>query len=319
MGESKNIVAVTGGAGFIGSHTVDKLLDAGCHVVVLDNFSTGKMENLSKHKENQKLKVLTVDVTDGVFAPLSDIEKEWGPVQRMVHLAAQTSVVHSIENPINDVRQNFVATTCVMEYARRKKLKKVVFSSSAAVYGDVETLPVNETDACTPMSPYGVDKLGTEFMLQYHSMVHGIGTSVCRFFNVYGPRQDPKSPYSGVISIFVDRALEGKKLVIFGDGEQTRDFVYVGDVSRAVTELCLSNEGNGTPYNIGTGKETSVNTLAKTVIECCGKDIAIEHADSRDGEILRSVANVDKARKSFSFEAKTPLDVGLSATVDSLR
>lgn len=311
-------VVVTGGAGFIGSHTVDRLLERGCRVAVLDNFSTGRRENLGRWSDDERLAVLTVDISDGIFAPLAPVVRRWGPVERIIHLAAQTSVVYSVENPLVDVRQNYVGTVHVLEFARRTGAKKVVFSSSAAVYGDVSTLPVDEEAECAPLSPYGIDKLGSELFLRYHSAVHGLATSTLRFFNVYGPRQDPSSPYSGVISIFVDRAQAGRDLTIFGDGGQTRDFVFVGDVSRAVVAACFDDAGDGSAANIGTGRETTVQELAATVVELCGGRSAIRHAEAREGEIRRSVARVERARERWRFSATVELVDGLRETIASL-
>lgn len=311
-------VVVTGGAGFIGSHTVDRLLERDCRVAVLDNFSTGKRENLARWKDDARLAILDVEVNDGLFAPLVDLVAQWGPVERIVHLAAQTSVVHSIENPLNDVRNNYVGTVQVLEYARRTNVAKVVFASSAAVYGDVSVFPVSEEAPCTPLSPYGIDKLAGEFWLRYHSLVHDLATTPLRFFNVYGPRQDPSSPYSGVISIFADRAHAKQPLIIFGDGEQTRDFVYVGDVSRAVVLACMDNEGDGTAANIGTGRETSVNELAELIRKLCGGAADIRHEAARDGEIRKSVADVSRANARWDFSATTQLGDGLQTTIESL-
>ncbi len=312
-------VVVTGGAGFIGSHTVDRLMERGARVAVVDNFSTGKRSNLARWAGHANLQILGVDIADGLFAGLADLETRWGPVERIIHLAAQTSVIHSIENPLFDVRNNYTGTVQVLEYARRKKVKKIVFASSAAVYGDVSEFPVEEDFECVPLSPYGIDKLGSEHWLRYHSKVHGLDSAPLRFFNVYGPRQDPHSPYSGVISIFSDRAHAGKELLIFGDGEQTRDFVFVGDVSRAIVAACFAEGGDGSAANIGTGTETSVNQLAALINELCGGRSTISHAATREGEILKSVADVTRAMQRFGFAAQVELVDGLRETVESLR
>ena len=301
---------VTGGAGFIGSHTVDHLLAAGDRVVVLDNFSTGKRANLAHHAGNDRLEVIVCDVAHGIFAALAHV----GQVDRIVHLAAQVSVVHSVANPLVDMQVNYGGTLHVLEYARASGVKKVTFSSSAAVYGDVDTLPVGEDARCRPVSPYGIDKLASEMALDYYANVHGVPATWLRFFNVFGPRQDPSSPYSGVISIFADRARAGKPLTIFGDGSQTRDFVYVGDVVRGLAAaLC---EGNSRLVaNVGRGGEISVLELARTIVELCGKRSAIEHAPARPGEILRSRANVDRLREQLGVVAETNLVDGLRQTL----
>src|SRR5262245_6494891 len=223
------LAVVTGGAGFIGSHTVDRLISLGHHVVVLDDFRTGKRANLAQHAGKDQLDVVPCDVSHGIFAALAPLTAKHGPVERIVHLAAQVSVVHSVANPLVDMQVNYGGTLHVLEYARAAGVKKVVFASSAAVYGDVVAMPVDEDTPTRPVSPYGIDKLASEHALDYYAGVHGVPTTALRFFNVYGPRQDPSSPYSGVISIFADRARAGRPLTIFGDGGQTRDFVYVGD------------------------------------------------------------------------------------------
>jgi UDP-glucose 4-epimerase len=318
------LVAVTGGAGFIGSHTVDLLVARGCRVVVLDDFRTGKRANLARWADRARyglggsepsVEIVTCDVSHGIFAALAPVIRAHGPVERIVHLAAQVSVIASLENPLTDVAVNYGGTVHVLEYARAARVKKVVFASSAAVYGDVTEFPVDELAPCHPVSPYGVDKLASEHMLHCYSAVHGVPTTALRFFNVYGPRQDPSSPYSGVISIFADRAGAGRELVIFGDGQQTRDFVYVGDVARAVVTAALSDQADRAALNIGTGTEITVEQLARTIVELAGTGVAIRNAPPRSGEILRSVARVEAAAELLGFRAETSLRDGLRATL----
>ena len=309
------IVVVTGGAGFIGSHVVDHLIEAGNRVVVLDNFSTGKRANLARWDGHVGLHVIVCDVAHGIFAALAPITREHGPVTRIVHLAAQVSVVHSIQNPLVDMQVNYGGTLHVLEYARAHRIDKVVFASSAAVYGDVAELPVGEDAVCRPVSPYGIDKLASERALDYYASVHGVPTTALRFFNVYGPRQDPSSPYSGVISIFADRARAGRPLVIFGDGAQTRDFVYVGDVVRAISAALRDHSREWIVANVGTGCEITVNELARTIVELCGGRSTIEHGASRPGEILKSRARVDRLREALNVVARTELVDGLRETL----
>jgi UDP-glucose 4-epimerase len=307
-------VVVTGGAGFIGSHTVDRLIGAGHRVTVLDDFRTGKRSNLAQHAGNAQLSVIVCDVSHGIFAALAPVTAAHGPVERIVHLAAQVSVVNSVANPLVDMQVNYGGTLHVLEYARATGAAKVVFASSAAVYGDVVAMPVDEDTPTRPVSPYGIDKLASEHALDYYAAVHGVPTTALRFFNVYGPRQDPSSPYSGVISIFADRARAGRPLTIFGDGGQTRDFVYVGDVVRAIA-AGLGDAGNRTVANVGTGREITVLELARTVVELCGGKSAIDHAPARAGEILKSRARVDRLRDALGITAETTLLDGLRETL----
>lgn len=308
------LAVVTGGAGFIGSHTVDYLLAAGHRVVVLDDFRTGKRANLAHHAGSDRLEVIACDVSHGIFAALAPVTARHGAVERIVHLAAQVSVVHSVQNPLVDMQVNYGGTLHVLEYARATGVKKVVFASSAAVYGDVTAMPVGEDTPTQPVSPYGIDKLASEFALDYYAAVHGVPTTALRFFNVYGPRQDPSSPYSGVISIFADRARAGRTLTIFGDGGQTRDFVYVGDVVRAIA-AGLGDGNARLVANVGTGGEITVLELARSIVELCGGKSQIEHAPPRAGEILKSRARVDRLRDALGVVAQTQLRDGLRETL----
>jgi UDP-glucose 4-epimerase len=313
MYSARMLAVVTGGAGFIGSHLVDRLLAGGHRVIVLDDFRTGRRANLAQHAGNDRLTIATCDVSHGIFAVLAPLTATHGPVERIVHLAAQVSVVNSIDNPLVDMQVNYGGTLHVLEYARANGVKKVVFASSAAVYGDVATLPVGEDTPTRPVSPYGIDKLASEHALDYYAQVHGVPGAALRFFNVYGPRQDPSSPYSGVISIFADRARAGRTLTIFGDGGQTRDFIYVGDVVRAIAVAL--GDGGSLVANVAGGAEISVLELARTIVELCGNRSAIEHAPRRPGEIVRSRARVDRMRDLLGVVAETSLPDGLRATL----
>ena len=306
-------VLVTGGAGFIGSQVVDRLLERGDDVWVLDDLSTGAWANLGEHSGDPRLRRIQADITEGLFAPMAAAESEGVQIDGVVHLAALVSVVRSMEEPLADVRTNVRGTLQVLEYARRRGVKKVVFASSAAVYGDVATVPTPEDAPLAPLSPYGVDKLTGEHFMRMYAEVHGVPTSVFRFFNVYGPRQDPSSPYSGVISIFTDRARRGQGLTIYGDGGQTRDFVYVGDVVTAIVGG-LDTAESTPPTNVGTGQGTSVDALATTILEVQGAAVPVTKGPARAGEIRHSVAVVDALAERFGHRATTTLAEGLSKT-----
>jgi UDP-glucose 4-epimerase len=316
------LVVVTGGAGFIGSHTVDLLISQRRRVVVLDNFSTGKRANLARWMTpphaldgaQPALEVAAVDVAHGIFAPLAALTAKHGPVGQIIHLAAQVSVVASVANPLVDMQVNYGGTLHVLEYARATGVSKVVLASSAAVYGEVATLPVAETAPTQPLSPYGIDKYASELALSYYQAIHGVAASSLRFFNVYGPRQDPSSPYSGVISIFADRARSGRPITVFGDGSQTRDFVYVGDVARAIVTAANAAHGHP-PINIGTGKAITVKELAHTIVELCGGKSDVQHAPPRAGEIQHSVAAIDRMSEQLGLRAETALAQGLARTL----
>jgi UDP-glucose 4-epimerase len=321
----KPIALVTGGAGFIGSHTVDVLIASGFRVIVADNFSTGKRSNLDRWSDASRygfagtdpsLEIVTVDIAHGIFAALAPLTSRYGAVERIVHLAAQVSVVHSVANPLVDMQINYGGTLHVLEYARACSVKKLVFASSAAVYGDVVEFPVAEHFPCAPLSPYGIDKYASELALSMYQHVHGVPSQALRFFNVYGPRQDPSSPYSGVISIFADRARAGRGLTVFGDGSQTRDFVYVGDVARAIcTALTADVPAAHGAVNVGTGSEISVRALAEHVVRLCGGTSTITHAAPRAGEIARSVANVSRLAQWYGVRSQTNFEDGLQLTL----
>jgi UDP-glucose 4-epimerase len=312
---AQETVVVTGGAGFIGSHTVEQLLRQGCRVVVVDDFSSGKRANLAAVKDNERLTVIEADVSDGLWGCLAGYVQKHGPVQRVIHLAAQTSVVRSVESPLHDLRANYTSTMNIADFARRTQAKRLVFASSAAIYGDVETVPVHESQPPAPLSPYGLHKLASEQCLRYHAVVHNIPASVFRFFNVYGPRQDPNSPYTGVISIFINRSLQNLPLTIFGDGAQTRDFVYVGDIARMLAKAALSDRLGFSLANLGTGNATSVTQLAKEVVRLCGSTSTISYGPARAGEIKHSLAAIDQARDLLDYAPEVALAEGLEQTV----
>ena len=304
----KTLALVTGGAGFIGSHIVDRLLADGYRVRVLDNFSTGKRENLP---ESDDLDIMTGDV--GSF---DDVHKAMKDVELVFHEAAIASVPKTINDPIGSHTTNYQGTLNVLEAARQQGTKRVVFASSAAVYGDLPELPKREDMLLKPLSPYAVDKLASEYACQMYTHLHGLETVCLRYFNVYGPRQDPGSAYSGVISIFADRLKKGERPVIYGDGEQTRDFVYVSDVVSANIKAITANAGKS--INIATGETVSLNVLLKTMCEYYGSQFNPLYADERQGDIRHSAAIVHRAHDILGWESVVDLNYGVNFLLNSL-
>lgn len=302
-------VLVTGGAGFIGSHVSDLFLTRGWSVEIIDDFSSGKRENLPAQAKVHELDVRSTDaarvVRDGSF----DV---------VIHLAAQMDVRKSVADPVFDASVNIVGTLNLVEAIRASSRNdtRFVFSSTGGVlYGDFVTPPNMETFAKDPESPYAISKLSAEYYLAYYLRVHGIDTVALRFGNVYGPRQDPHGE-AGVVAIFCGRLLEGKPLTIFGDGKQTRDYVFVGDVAKAT--LAASTTAMPKPgkldtrgFNIGTGIGTSVLDIANGLMKASGTRTALEFAPPRSGEQQHSFINSDKARQLLGWTPATALDDGL--------
>ena len=301
---------VTGGAGFIGSHLADALLKRGDEVRVLDNLSTGKRENLDPRA------VLTVgDIADaGIVSQVMD------GVDGCFHLAAVASVELGNRDWLGTHRANLTGAITIFDAARRAQPGRtvpVVYASSAAVYGDNPDLPLAETAQTRPMSAYGADKLGCELHGRVAAHVHGVRTAGCRFFNVYGPRQDPGSPYSGVISIFFNRIGKGQGITIFGDGGQTRDFIYVADVVDALLSAMGQDAGGQeTPgasvFNVCTGKTTSLLELAAAIGRVFGRTPDIAFGEPRMGDIRESLGNPAAAGRALGFSAKFSIEEGLS-------
>jgi len=295
---------VTGGAGFIGSHLTDTLLKRGDRVRVLDNLSTGKRENLDPRA------VLTV----GDIADAETVAQAMDGVDGCFHLAAVASVELGNRDWLGTHRANLTGAITVFDAARRAQPDRtvpVVYASSAAVYGDNPELPLAETAQTRPMSAYGADKLGCELHGRVAAMVHGVRTVGCRFFNVYGPRQDPGSPYSGVISIFFNRIGSGQGITIFGDGGQTRDFIYVADVVDALLRAMGQETPGASVFNVCTGKTTSLLELAAAIGRVFGQTPQIAFGATRVGDIRESLGNPAEARRGLGFSAKLSIAEGL--------
>ncbi len=303
---------ITGGAGFIGSHIAERLVKEGHQVRILDNLTTGKTENfaaIAKHVE-----FVQADVRD---APQLDFHAAGCEV--IFHEAAIVSVPYSVEHPQETHDVNLQGTINVLEAARRRGVKRVVFASSAAIYGEEPTLPKSERMAPSPLSPYGVEKIASEYYLQIFAKLYGVETVALRYFNVFGPRQDPSSAYSGVISIFVDRALKGERPKIFGDGGQCRDFVYVADVAEANYRAATASGVSGNAYNVGCGKRTTLNDLWSLVRGIAGGDAQPIYADPRAGDIRESLADISKARAELGYAPSVAVEEGLRRLIAHLR
>jgi UDP-glucose 4-epimerase len=303
---SDSPVLITGGAGFIGSHLADALLAQGHAVRVLDDLSTGKRSNLPM--ENPLVELIVGDVADADL-----VARAAQGCKAVVHLAAIASVQASVDDPVRTHQSNFIGTLNVCEGMRKAGIKRVVFASSAAVYGNNgEGEAITEDTSKAPLTPYASDKLSSEHYLDFYARQHGLEPAIFRFFNIFGPRQDPSSPYSGVISIFAERAEKGLPITVFGDGEQTRDFFYVGDVVKLLSQaLELPNVAQGA-VNVGLNKATSLNQLLQALTEVIGKQSAVTYQPARSGDIRHSRANNQRLLERFTLEEPTPLKVGLS-------
>jgi len=299
----KSLALVTGGAGFIGSHIVDRLLADGYRVRVLDNFSTGKRENLP---ESDDLDIITGDV-----GSIDDVHKAMKDIELVFHEAAIASVPKTINDPLGSHTTNYLGTLNVLEAARQQGTRRVVFASSAAVYGDLPELPKREDMPLKPLSPYAVDKLASEYACQMYTHLHGLETVCLRYFNVYGPRQDPGSPYSGVISIFSDRLKRGEQPVIYGDGEQTRDFVFVSDVVEANIKAATVARAAGRVINIATASVVTLNELLKSMSLILNSEFNPRYEKARAGDIRHSSALTVLSREVLDWIPGVDMDEGL--------
>ena len=304
-------VLITGGAGFIGSHMTERLLGEGHSVRVLDNLSTGHRANLPSHP--------SVELRVGDIREAKTVGEAMDDVQAVIHLAAVASVQASIDDPIGTHETNLVGTLNLLEAARRKGARRFLYASSAAVYGDTDTLPVSEQAPSRPLSPYAADKLAGEHYLQFYHRKHGLACTAFRFFNIYGPRQDPSSPYSGVISIFVSRALEGRSVTVFGDGRQTRDFVYVADLIDILYAMLVRAKHVDQVMNVGRGIECSLLELIEALEAILGRSIERQLAPARVGDIVRSCADTQRLQALLGAVPTTDIKAGLAQLVAALR
>lgn len=309
--ESSTVV-VTGGAGFIGSHIVDALVSAGHEVRVIDDLRTGHRDNIAHHGDN-------ITFVEGSITDMETLQDVCAGADAIVHQAAIASVPESIEHPVVSHAVNVTGTLNVFEVARMLGIDRVVYASSAAVYGDDPSLPKHEAMSHKPQSPYALHKCMNEYYAALYYERYGLTTVGLRYFNVFGPRQDPSSPYSGVISIFADRIPRDEPITIFGDGTTTRDFVYVADVVAANLLALASATHSASVYNIGTGTATSLNELAEVIGELSKRTPDITHADPRSGDIKHSVSDITKAKTELGYAPSVTFQEGIEELLISLR
>jgi UDP-glucose 4-epimerase len=303
---------VTGGAGFIGSHLVEALLARGHTVRVLDNLSTGHLDNLAGVIDR-------IEFINGDLRDKSVVEKAVSGVDFIFHLAAMVSVPQSMVQPMAAESINAAGTLNLLQAAHEAGAKSLVLSSTCAVYGDDPTLPKTEAMIPAPKSPYAVAKLAAEHYCRVFHESFNLNTVVLRYFNVFGPRQDSSSAYSGVTSIFIDKLMQDIAPTIYGNGKQTRDFVYVADAVRANLLAAESKQAAGQVLNIGTGRQVSINQLFESLCRILGCTIQPNYGPARSGDIVHSFSNSDRARKVLGWQAQVELEQGLQQLVVNLK
>jgi nucleoside-diphosphate-sugar epimerase len=302
---------VTGGAGFIGSHLSEELVRRGHRVRVVDSLVTGKRQNLAH--------VPGVDFLEGDLADLALARRAVEGMDYVLHQAAIPSVPRSVQDPITSNRANIDASLNVLVAARDARVKRVVYAGSSSAYGNTPTLPKVETMPTAPLSPYALQKLVTEQYCQMFTRLYGLETVTIRYFNVFGPRQDPSSPYSGVISLFISALCEGRQPTIYGDGEQTRDFTYVANVVDGVLRACEAQGASGEVINVATGGRISLNQLFGAVKAATGAKGEPHYAAPRQGDVRDSQADISKAQRLLGYTPIVSFEDGLSRTVEWFR
>lgn len=307
---NKKSVLVTGGAGFVGSHLAERLYEKGCRLTILDNLSNGYIENISELLKNGNVEFIKGDVRDLDVCLAACKEKDI-----VFHEAAQINPVVAVEKPFLDFEINALGTLNMLEAARRNDVQKFVFASTN-VYADPKYLPVDEQHPIDLLSPYAASKLSGEAYCIVYNNTYGLKTVRLRYTNIYGPRQRSTKNESGVVTIFIERVLKNQPPVIFGDGNQTRDFIYVSDVVKANILAAESDNSAGEVFNIGHGKETSINALAELILKIAGNnDLKIKYESQRAADFRRCVADISKAKKILGFSPEVELEFGLSETI----
>ena len=304
-----SLYLVTGGAGFIGSHIVEELVNLGKKVRVLDNFSTGKKENLAKVIDK-------IELVEGDIRKETDLKAALKDVDFVLHQAALRSVPRSIDDPISTNDVNITGTLLLLKLAKEFKVKRVVYASSSSVYGDSPELPKVETQLPSPISPYAVSKLTGEYYCRVYSKTFGLETVSLRYFNVFGPRQDPKSQYAAVIPKFIDSAIRGEELEVHGDGKQSRDFSYVENVVKANILSCEAKNISGEVFNIACGENHTVLDIANTIGKILKKEVKIRHISPRAGDVRHTLADISKAKKFLGYKVYVDFQEGMKRTVE---
>jgi nucleoside-diphosphate-sugar epimerase len=303
---------VTGGAGFIGSNTVDELVRRGHSVVVLDDLSSGKEDNLAEVRNK-------ITFIKGTITDMETVRKAMQEAEYVLHLAARTSVPRSVKDPIDTNKINIDGTLNVLVAARDAKAKRVVFAASSAAYGETPTLPKIESMQPAPVSPYGVTKYVGELYAQTFGRCYGLENVSLRYFNIFGPRQDPGSPYSGVLAKLCSCVLDGTEPVIFGDGEQTRDFTFVDNAVQANLLACEAASASGKMFNVGTGGRYSLNQTLQLLGKISGRPLAAKYDPPRDGDIRDSQADISQAREFLGYAPQVGFEEGLTRTLEWYR
>jgi len=303
---------VTGGAGFIGSNTVDELVRRGHSVVVLDDLSAGREDNLAEIRN--KITFIKGSITD-----IEVVRKAMHEAEYVMHLAARTSVPRSVKDPIETNKINIEGTLNVLVAAKELKVKRVVFAASSSAYGETPALPKVETMQPEPISPYGVTKFVGELYGQTFGRCYGLENVALRYFNIFGPRQDPGSPYSGVLAKFCTAFLEGTPPSVFGDGEQTRDFTYVENAVQANLLACEAPNVSGKVFNVGVGGRVSLNEVLRELRKITGKALEANYEPAREGDIRDSQADISRAREFLGYEPQVSFEEGLARTFEWYR